>query len=148
MTPEDVAALFASKPPPATVQAEEGGHEVEDEHEDQDQVQVQVAAGSATHDDTRTQELERVLTYVGELYESGSETLDLVAQKIGDGSRDGESLAPRPAASSGPGPDPGPGPGPGLGLLTNPLLPQPRGGFRLDARVCSASSSGSWPRMT
>jgi len=68
MTPDDVAAIFARK----------------DYLEDDARV-------SEEGQSSRLEALSPVLSEVRGLWESGSEELDLIVQKIGDGSREGQS---------------------------------------------------------
>lgn len=74
MTPEDVEVLFSSGPQPQNNGSEDDG------------------AGLAEQElSRRVEELRHVLVTARKLLDAGSEKLDALAQKIGDGSRDGES---------------------------------------------------------
>jgi hypothetical protein len=83
MTPEEVEVLFKS--------GEQLASNVSSEDEDDESVLSEAELSR------RVQKLSQVLDTVRKLLDSGSIKLDAIAQKIGDGSRDGEFCVITPA---------------------------------------------------
>ena len=81
MTPDEVEQLFSSRPAVSTEQPHGDG---KDGAEDD---QPSLSNGETS---SRTESLGRVLATVNRLREAGSEQLDVIAEKIGNGARDGE----------------------------------------------------------
>ena len=82
MTPDEIEQLFSSSPALLTGQPQGDGSHGEEGG------QTSLSSGETTS--LRTESLGPVLATVKHLRETGSEQLDAVAEKIGNGARDGE----------------------------------------------------------
>lgn len=81
MTPKDIETLFASS------KHRQVRAVISEDDEDDDEALLPEEELS-----WRVEQLSRVLSTLRKLLESGSTNLDAIAQKLGDGSRDGESM--------------------------------------------------------
>jgi len=75
MTPDDVERLFRSRVPDNLIEGNDGGEE---------------PAISAEEHDRQVTALKEVLVTARQQWLAGTESLDLLAEKLGDGSRDGK----------------------------------------------------------
>lgn len=83
MTPDEIEQLFASVPaPPSGADGEDQAKEVVEA-----EVETALPEGEQLR---RTESLSQVLATVQQLWEAGSEELDVVSEKIGNGTRNGE----------------------------------------------------------